>query len=222
MDWNDLLNNKGHDSFFDEEQLELEQPLISKKQFLNAYSVERKYVNCKEFHNKFEMLPVNRDVQQALYIQAGRLLEKVDGYEQEYMLAINARTGEFLVDNFGRLGDIKGTGFNEAEMAAIENCSDNIILMHNHSLNGRPSAQDLLTYLKEDNLKLSLIVCHDGTIYAICNVHPKLEEIYEQYKSDLKEHIVDNEMVKRLATTKLYKLNERLSERHKIFEVIEL
>ena len=93
----DMTKNGRYD---DLEQLELEQPIISKKSHFNAYSVEREYVNSKDYHDKFERMPVNRDVQQNLYLEAGRLLEFVDGQEEERMIAVNARTGDFLVDNF--------------------------------------------------------------------------------------------------------------------------
>ena len=51
--------------------------------------------------------------------EAGRLLNFVDGQEQERMLVINARTGEFVVDNFDRDGDMYKTGFNVEEYQKI-------------------------------------------------------------------------------------------------------
>ena len=71
-----------------------EQSLISKKEFVNGFSVERNYINSKEYHDKFEKLPLSKPVIESLYKETGRLLEAVDGQEQEHMLAINARTGE--------------------------------------------------------------------------------------------------------------------------------
>ena len=114
--------------------------MIHKKDKHNAYSVEREYINSKLYHDKFENFPVNKEVQQSLYKEAGRLLNFVDGQEQERMLVINARTGEFVVDNFDRECDMYKTGFNSEEYQKILDCPDNIIVMHNHSLNGCPSA----------------------------------------------------------------------------------
>lgn len=213
-----LKNNK---RFFSE-QLDLEQPIISKKEHFNAYSVERDFVNSKEYHDKFERMPVNRDVQQRLYIEAGRLLEFVDGQEEERMIAINARTGKFLVDNFNRKGSVKGTGFNNDEVKALDNCKDGIILLHNHSLNGRPSIQDMLTYLSEERIKVALILCHDGTIYGIYEVNPKLPEIYNNYLMQEKRKTGDIDEAKRIATTKIYLLNEKLGKRQKLFIVEKL
>lgn len=204
------------------EQLELEQPIISKKSHFNAYSVEREFVNSKEYHDKFERLPVNRDVQQRLYVEAGRLLDFVDGQEEERMIAINARTGDFLVDNFDREGSIKGTGFTTEESRVLDECKDGIILLHNHSLNGRPSAQDIFTYLVEDRVKVSLILCHDGTVYGIYGVSSKLPDIYDEYLEQAKQKTNDLDEAKRLATTQMYILNEKLGNKHKLFIVEKL
>jgi hypothetical protein len=204
------------------EQLDLEQSMISKKSHFNAYSVERNFVNSKEYHDKFERLPVNRDVQQRLYTEAGRLLDFVDGQEEERLLAINARTGDFLVDNFNREGNIRGTGFTADEARKLDECRDGIILLHNHSLNGRPSAQDMLTYLNEERVKVSLILCHDGTVYGIYEVNAKFPQIYEDYLEKAKIKTDDLDEAKRLATTQMYLLNEKLGNRHKLFVVEKL
>lgn len=221
MDFDDLfdevLNGDAYQLF--EEQLELEQPLISKKEIQNFYSVDRNYINSKAFHDKFERLPVNRNVQQALYIQAGRLLNFVDGQEQERMLAINARTGEFLADNFDREGSIRGTEFQENEIKMICKCKDDIIVMHNHSLNGRPSAQDILTYLHEPRVKLSVICCHDGTVYGICGVNEKAEIAYNDLLKQAKLQTADNDEAKCLATTALYLMNDKSGIRDALFDV---
>lgn len=204
------------------EQLDSEQALIHKKDKHNAYSVERAYINSKQYHDMFEKFPVSKEVQHSLYKEAGRLLNYVDGQEQERMLVINARTGEFIVDNFDRDGDMYKTGFNALEYQKILDCPDNIIVMHNHSLNGRPSAQDLITYLKEEKVKLSLILCHDGSIYGIFDVQPEVEGIYEMYLEEAKKRVTSVEEAKRLATTNMYILNEKLGKKHKIFDVRRL
>lgn len=204
------------------EQLDLEQALICKKDTHNAYSVERAYINSKAYHDKFEKIPVNREVQQSLYREAGRLLDFVDGQEQERMLVISARTGEFVVDNFERNGDMYKTGFTTEEYKKVLECTDNVIILHNHSLNGRPSAQDLITYLQEEKVKISLILCHDGTVYGIYGVSTEIKQIYEMYLEEAKAKSIADDMAKRVATTKLYELNDRLGKNHKIFDVRRL
>lgn len=203
-------------------QIRMEQALISKKQSRNAFSVERNFINSKEYHDKFEKLPVNRDVQQSIYTQTGRLLDAVDGKEEEHLIAINARTGKLLADNLSREGNIKSTGFNKDEIKKVNECKDNIVLIHNHSLNGRPSAKDILTYLQEKQIRLSIIACHDGTLYGIYDVSPKFKTAYKMVLNGEKEKTSNLDEAKRLTTTKLYQINDKLSEKHKLFIIKKL
>lgn len=205
-----------------EDSIFLEQALISRKKDTNPFSVNRQYVNSKEYHDKFEQLPVNDIVQESLYKQAGRLLEFLDGQDEERLLAVNARTGELIVDNFDRPGYAKNTAFTTSEYQKIQDCIDTIILMHNHSLNGRPSAADLLSCLKDDKIRLSLILCHDGTIHAIYSVKEKFKELYSLYMNDICTKTTNREEAKRLAMTKLYQDNQNLNNRYKLFDVRKL
>jgi hypothetical protein len=209
------------------EQLEHEQPLISRKETSNLFSVERELINSREYHEKFEALPVSKALQESLYVQSGRLLEFVDGLPedemgQERLLAVNFRTGEFLVDNFGRGGSVNRTRFNDEEMERIDQCRDSIAIIHNHSKSDIPSGQDLLTYLRNDKIKLSLIVCHNGDLYAICWVRSSFKKQYEEFLESAKKETTKMEAAKRLATTRIYRVNEQLSDRHKFFCVIKL
>lgn len=228
MNLDDILDDEIQNmSEYLHEELKHEQTLISLKKHHNIYSVERNYINSKEYHDKFEKLPVGKEVQESLYIQAGRLLEFVDNFSEEQMgqerlLAINCRTGEFIVDNFDRDGEVYKTSFTDIEAEQINKCKDSIALIHNHSNNVRPSGQDLLAYLKNDKIKLSLIVCHNGKVYGIYAVKKSFEKIYTDLLEKQKEKTSDIEEAKRLATTEIYLLNESLSERHKFFIVENL
>lgn len=227
MDLDDILDEIQKLPDFSHEELEHEQPLISLKKNHSVFSVERNYINSKEYHDKFEKLPVGKETQQSLYVQAGRLLEFVDNLseeemEQERLLAINCRTGEFIVDNFDRKGEVYKTSFNDAEIKCINKCKDSIALIHNHSHNGRPSGQDILAYLKNDKVKLSLIACHNGEVYGIYAVRQSFEEVYLEALEEQKKKTSNIEEAKRLATTEMYLLNDRLSDRHKFFFIEKL
>ena len=206
------------------EQFEAEQAMIKKQGALNAYSVERDYVNSKEYRDKYEELPVNNRVKQSIYMQAIRLLNAVDGQEQERMIAINARTGALLVDNIERhdSGSIRGTGFNDEEYKIVKSCQDGVILLHSHSLNGRPSAQDIITYSQNSELKMSLIIAHDGSVYAIYFAKDVVESIYNEYFEEEKGKTGDEKEAKRIATTKMYLMNRKLGKRQRLFCVKEL
>ena len=228
-DCNEVFYNINAINFNDtlQEELNHEQTLISKKDTKNIFSVERNYINSYAYHEKFENLAVSKALQESLYIQCGRLLEYVDSLPEENMgeermLAINFRTGEFLVDNFEREGSINSTRFNEKEMQKINECKDSLALIHNHSKSDRPSAQDLLSYLHSSQVKISVIACHNGDIYAIYKVSPSFEIKYNELLQREKEKTSEIELAKRRATTQIYELNNNLSQRHKYFIVEKL
>ena len=194
-----------------------EQALISQKTDISAFSVNRMEVNSKKYHDKFAKLPVSKKVYEAAYKETGRLLEKVDGDDKEHMIAINARTGKFVVDNLSRKGMVTKTSFTAEEYAKIEECKNNIILIHNHSYNVRPSGADIVSYAENDKVAISLIACHDGDVYAILNANKKVAKIYKNTYNEFRQRY-DEDTSKVLATNVLYKINEK----HKIFEVRRL
>ena len=194
-----------------------EQSLISKKESVNGFSVERNYINSKEYHDKFEKLPLSKPVIESLYKETGRLLEAVDGQEQEHMLAINARTGEPVIDNFSRPGHAGHTSFDEDEYNAICSVEDYIALVHSHSYNRPPSGQDIATYAKDDHVKISLIACHDGDLFAIISAKKQVAEIYERAYNNFREQF-DSDTAKTLATKLLYDENQK----HPLFDVRRL
>lgn len=186
------------------------------------FAVNRQLVNSKEYHDKFKEIEVPRRVQECLYRETGRLLDFVDGQAEERLLAINARTGDFIVDNFNRSGSEKRTSFIASERMEIDKCKDPIILVHNHSLNGRPSGKDLLSFLHQENVALSLVACHDGTVYEISYVSPKFEIMYDSYMNELKQFISDMDEIKRLAMTRCIDQNNKLGKSKKLFKIRRL
>ena len=162
-------------------------------------------------------MPLPKAVQESAYKQTGRLLDFVDGQGEERLLAIDARTGEFIVDNFNRDGDMYRTGFIGSEKTIIEKCNNNIVLIHNHSLNGRPSGQDLLSFLHLDKVQMSIIACHDGTLFAITHVSPLFEKVYNKFIEDYKHDVQDIQIVKRLAMTDAELYNDKLGKKQKLY-----
>ena len=138
------------------------------------------------------------------------------------MVAIDARTGKFIVDNFAREGRIESTSFTNDEYLQIQKCKNSIVLIHNHSENGRPSAQDLLTYLNDLHIRLSIVACHDGTLYEIRDVKSSFKEIYEEALKRTKKDVSDLKEAKRLTMTKIYIFNDNLPEKQKLFDVRRL
>lgn len=161
-------------------------------------------------------------MQERVYQETGRLLNFVDGHEEERAIAINARTGDFLIDNFNRRGYSNRTGFNDEEVKEINRCKDMIIVIHNHSYNVRPSAADLLMYLHNEKLRISIVALHEGKVFAIKDVKKEFESRYMSILEMKKEKISDIDEAKRLATTEIYIYNDSLSDKKKLFVVEEL
>ncbi len=203
-------------------QLENEQALISKKKVTNAFSVNRKLINSKDFRDKFDELELSPEVASKVYKEVGRLLEYVDGQENEYLVALDYNTGERIVDNFGREASARKTGFNLEELAKISNYSTEIITIHNHSYNGRPSAQDLITFYNQEIIRISIIACHTGELYAIFKVTEEALKEYNNFLQDAKLFINDFEFAKMLANTRLHNLNDTKSKKKKLFEIKRL
>ena len=146
----------------------------------------------------------------------------LDGKDEEHMVAISSRTGRLIVDNLNRKGISRHTYFSEEEYNKIQNTLDSIILIHNHSLNGRPSARDLISYALDDKVRLSIIACHNGTIYAIYKATKNMENIYLDLYNLEKERWNDSELAKIHATSNLYLLNDKLGTKKKNIRFTEV
>ncbi|MDY2956566.1 MAG: hypothetical protein SOR59_03005 [Lachnospiraceae bacterium] len=72
---------------------------ITKKKDSNAYSVDRKLVNSKEYHDKFESLTSYKSTNESVYQEAMKMLEHRDGTESEDIVVFDSRTGNIVVKN---------------------------------------------------------------------------------------------------------------------------
>ena len=235
MQWDDILDdNKNdalnlNDAMNCNELLEFKQALLSKKKNTDktVFSVNHEYINSPEYHTKFEKIDVNKNVQESLYKQSGRLLEFIESLDtekqfQERLLAIDAKTGELIVDNFSRDGEVHRTGFTIEEHQKLENCPNQIIYLHNHSLNGPPSAQDILTCLHNDKAYMSVIICHNGDIYTISDIKPEFEEQYEKYLETRKQRTNDIVEARCAAVDDTCNYNDSLSEKRQFIKIKRL
>lgn len=177
-------------------------------------------IKSQEFHDIFEKLPLNETVQESLYRQTVRLREFVDVREsKERMFAIDARTGELIVDNFEKTGPIGGSGFTSEEKRKIKLCKNFVIVMRARPNNDPPSAQDLLTYLHNDKIRISFIMCRNGTLYGIYSVKKEFDELYNTYLKQAKERVSNIDAAKHIANTEVYRANEQLGKSDRLFDV---
>ena len=136
----------------------------------------------------------------------------MESFEETLKIKMSA-----VIDNFSRPGHAGHTSFDEDEYNAICSVEDYIALVHSHSYNRPPSGQDIATYANDDHVKISLIACHDGDLFAIISAKKQVAEIYERAYNNFREQF-DSDTAKTLATKLLYDENQK----HPLFDVRRL
>lgn len=169
-------------------------------------------VNSKTYHDAFETLPVPKPVAESAYREAGRILRKANGTDREYLVAINARTGERIVDNLDiEPSEIGRTGLSLEQREAIEMVPDGVVLLHNHPASTRPSLQDVSTASSERSVRGSIILAHDSDLWYVSVDDPKIAELICALYNETSNEVGDRAKI--VALNKLLDLNER----HRLF-----
>ena len=180
---------------------------ISQKNVQNNFSVNRKLVNSKAYHDKFENISEHRPANESVYQQAKRLLEHRDGTDFESMIVLDSRTGIVVTDNIsiGSNEQLK-TGLSEEQYQKVIEHTGNVIIIHNHPGSRRPSGTDILTLWKEEKADISVIVGHDGSVFSISKINRKisLDKIYEKAYNEAKELGYSNAFARVKAADALY------------------
>ena len=181
---------------------------ISKKDINNDYSVNRQLVNSKEYHDKFESLPLNKAVKENLYTESKKILEHRDGTQHEDLVILDAKTGKEIVSNRSADNNLK-TGLTREDYEKVTSHKGKIVLLHNHPGGGRPSIADILTAFKQENVKSSIIVGHDGTVNCISNINRNIdiEKVYQEYYNEYKKLGYEGQHAKIKATDAIYEIN---------------
>lgn len=201
-------DNGGTGKTYQAEKIEHEEDFkITKKNTSNGFSVNRELVNAKQYHDKFSGLTEHKAANESVYQQAKRILEDRDGKDTERMAIIDARTGELLTDNLSVGEDSRfKTGLSFEEYQKIKESGKRFLILHNHPSSTRPSITDILTFWKEEKADASIVVGHDGAVYAITDMNRKipLDKLYEMYYYSYKELGYDVDMARLKATNDIY------------------
>ena len=184
----------------------------------NQYAVNAGFVNSQKYHAEYENKGMRKPAMEQAVEYGRQLMEKANGTANEFMVAFDARTGNKIVDNLGRRPGRLQTGFTNSEAQLIIEHEGKIILLHNHPGSKKPSGRDICTMAEHAQVEMSLVTCHNGTVYAITRADPRVVKIYQQYYDDALLKGVDAETAKVMATSDLYQLNDRMNG--KLFEVI--
>ena len=176
-------------------------------------SVNRDFVNSKEYHDKFEGLTKHKAVNESIYQEAMRMLEHRDGTPFEDMVLIDARTGKFIVGNMD--SKVVGrTGLTKKQFSILSKHKGDAIIVHNHPNSSRISYKDILTMHRNENISAIVAVGHDGSIQIVSALDRKIpiDKLWEMVYNDNVGVYGDKKLAEHKALTTLYDLGIFKSE----------
>lgn len=181
---------------------------ITKKGGEKTYSsVNRDFVNSKEYHDKFEGLTKHKAVNESIYQESMRMLEHRDGTPFEDMVLVDARTGKFIVGNMASKV-IGRTGLTEKQFSILSKHKGDAIIVHNHPNSSRISYKDILTMYKNKNISAIVAAGHDGSIQMVSELNRKIpiDKLWEKVYNDNVGAYSDKKLAEHKALTTLYDL----------------
>lgn len=140
--------------------------------------VNKTYIDSGEYRRKFDNLTDNAEVNKTLYDCAKTALKHRSGTEFEDMYWIDGNTGKILVSVVDEQSRSQITYSAKILKAIAQN--NNIITLHTHPSSMPPSIADFNS-ANVHGYSLSLVLCHDGTVYSYYSnqyVPDKLCEMY--------------------------------------------
>lgn len=143
--------------------------------------------NTREYHEAFERMPLPSTISNAAYEQAGRILQKTTGKNEEYLVAIDAKTGELVADNLSREGKAGSSTFEGAELDALNLHRGTVITIHNHPHSLPPSFNDVITASQNRMIAGSIILGHDGSVWYIACASTKAASVLKRAYNALKD-----------------------------------
>jgi hypothetical protein len=181
----------------------------------NAYNVDANFVNSKKYHDKFESLTPNKNVNESIYQESMRMLEHRNGTDGEDMVLLDARTGKFVVGNMDSM--LSGrTGLTDEQFAKVKAHKGDLIIVHNHPNSSRISYKDILTMYEHQNISAVVAACHDGSVQIVHDLNRKfpIDNLWETVYNDSVALYKDKKIAEHKATTALYEA----AKKRKIFK----
>lgn len=176
-----------------------------------AYDVSRRAVNGRSYREKFSKAGLTKRAAESAYVEARRILRDRDGTVCERMSVIEWRTGKRVCDSFGAHPQAVRTGLTLGQYERASKVNGGIVIMHNHPSSTRPSFSDLRSVAASEFVRASLVLCHDGTIYAISGTSPQLIKAYHGILSECRAKYAGSlpeESIEMRALDELYRRNE--------------
>lgn len=193
--------------------LEQRERLIPREQEARgtAYDVSRRAVNGRAYRGKLDAAGLPKRAAASCYVEARRILRDRDGTDGERMSVVSWRTGERVCDTFGLDTQAERVGLTLGQYRRAASTDGGVVVLHNHPASTRPSWADLKSVAAHDFVRASLVLCHDGTIYAISGTSPQLIKAYHGILSDCRAKYAGSlpeESIEMKALDELYRRNE--------------
>ena len=142
--------------------------------------VNKSYIESGEFRNKFDKVTDNTEIARTLFSLSKEMLFHRSGTQTEDMYWLDGETGEIIAKVIDQSLNIKHKiVYTDAIKRAIRG-HKNLITLHTHPSSMPPSINDFNTYHQRD-YGISLVVCHDGTIYQYKSEQWVREKLCDMY-----------------------------------------
>ena len=126
------------------------------------------------------------------------------------MCVVSWRTGRLVTDTFGAPAQMARTGLTREQYGRTSSTGGGVIIMHNHPASTRPSYKDLRSVAANDFVKASLVLCHDGSVYAISGTSDQLIRAYATIMDEYEANFggtIPREQIEMKALDELYRRN---------------
>lgn len=172
--------------------------------------MNRRAVNSKRYHDKYESLKFPKAVRESLYRNAGRMLAERNGTDCERFAVVNARSGDIVADTFGHEPTPHGARLKPTESKRASECADGVVTVHNHPASVYPSYADIKMTVANRNVRGSIVACHDGDVYLIeaDKNRAGMEKRYWEIYAEARRMLISREETANVALSKLEKENE--------------
>ena len=163
--------------------LQNELAVISDNGNRNQYTVAFELMNSKAYHDRFESLTKNKNLNEGLYKEAAKILSHRSGTEYEDIAMLDSRTGQLLTKNATAAGAAKfKCGLTQVQYEFLQGLRKEFEILHNHPNSTEPSTADIISLFKRELATGSTVIGHDGSVYRIEKLKPfdKIEELIEK------------------------------------------
>lgn len=151
------------------------------------YDINREAVNTKRWFDAFEALGFSRRVTRLIRDEALKCLISNDGINRERGIIMSTDGHIIGKEFFGTIGgDSVVIRFPEPRKGQKKHVNDSLIVIHNHPKNIPFSTSDIIAYLHAPSIHTAIVVCPDGKIYTIQNIHrPKNKMALKTLENDI-------------------------------------